>query len=47
MTEKKIGKIWFCWGRTSGFALGFSFDRYHWSIDLGFWYIGQEFYANV
>jgi|TARA_R110000868_G_scaffold26592_4_gene102221 hypothetical protein len=43
MTEKKIGKYWFYWGRTSGFALGFAVDKYHWSIDLGLFYIGQEF----
>lgn len=43
MTEKKIGKYWFNWGRKCGFGIGFDIDRYHWSIDLGFWYIGQEF----
>jgi hypothetical protein len=41
--EKKIGKYWFYWGRTNGFALGFTVNRYHLSIDLGFWFIGQEF----
>jgi len=41
--EKKIGRYWFAWGRTSGFALGLSIDKHHWTIDLGFWYIGQEF----
>jgi hypothetical protein len=43
MSEKKIGKYWFYWGRTGGFALGFAVDKYHWSIDLGLWYVGQEF----
>jgi hypothetical protein len=41
--EKEIGKYWFSAGRTGGFALGFSFNRYHWTIDLGFWYLGIEF----
>lgn len=43
MTEKKIGKYWFNWGRKCGFGIGFDIDKYHWSIDLGFWYVGQEF----
>jgi len=43
MPEKKVGKFWISWGRTSGFSLGFAIDKYHWSIDLGFWYIGQEY----
>jgi hypothetical protein len=41
--EKKIGKYWFSWGRTSGFALGFNISKYNWGMELGFWYIGQEF----
>jgi hypothetical protein len=41
--EKKIGKYWFNWGRSCGFGIGFHVDKYHWSIDLGFWYVGQEF----
>jgi hypothetical protein len=36
--EKKIGKYWFSWGRTSGFALGFNISKYNWGIELGFWY---------
>jgi hypothetical protein len=41
--EKRIGKCWFAWGRKSGFGIGFEFSRYGWGLDLGFWYIGQEF----
>jgi len=41
--EKKVGKYWFTCGRKSGFGIGFEFSKYGWSIDLGFWYIGQEF----
>ena len=41
--EKKIGKWWFNWGRKSGFGLGFEISKWGWSIDFGFWYIGQEF----
>ena len=43
MSEKKIGKYWFAWGRKSGFGIGFSLSKYGWDIDLGFWYIAQEF----
>ena len=35
--EKQIGKYWFAWGRKSGFGIGFDINRYHWSLDLGFW----------
>jgi hypothetical protein len=41
--EKKMGKYWFSYGKMSGFGIGFVVDKYHWNIDLGFWYIGQEF----
>jgi len=41
--EKKVGRFWFYSGRTNGFALGFAVNKYHWTIELGFWYIGQEF----
>jgi hypothetical protein len=41
--EKKIGKYWLSVGRNHGFALGFSFNKYQWSFELGFWYIGVEF----
>lgn len=43
MSEKKIGKYWFAWGRKSGFGIGFNISKYGWDIDLGFWYIAQEF----
>jgi hypothetical protein len=41
--EKQVGKFWFSWGRKCGFGIGFEFSRYGWGLDLGFWYIGQEF----
>jgi len=41
--EKKIGKYWFYCGRKSGFGIGFDICKYYFTIDLGFWYIGQEF----
>jgi hypothetical protein len=41
--EKKIGNYWFYVGRKAGFGIGFDFSKYFWNIDLGFWYIGQEF----
>jgi len=41
--EKKIGKYWFYVGRKCGFGIGFEISKYAWNIDLGFWYIGQEF----
>lgn len=41
--EKKIGKYWFYYGRNSGFGAGIHIDKYHVTIDLGFWYIGMEF----
>jgi hypothetical protein len=43
MTKQWIGKYWFTYGRTSGFALGFNISRYTCGIDLGFWYIGLDF----
>jgi len=42
MGEKKLGTLWVNWGRKSGFGIGFEVSKYGWSIDLGFWYIGQE-----
>ena len=41
--EKKIGKYWFSWGVKAGFGIGFEINKYHWSLDLGFWYVSQEF----
>ena len=41
--EKKIGKYWFYWGRTYGFAIGFDLDKYHVTFNLLFWYVGFEF----
>jgi len=41
--EKRVGKYWFVYGRKSGFGIGFDVSKYFWTIDLGFWYIGQEF----
>ena len=40
--EKKIGKCWFSYGRTYGFALGFSINKFQLNLDLGFWYLGLE-----
>ena len=41
--EKQIGGTWFQYGCKSGFGIGFDISKYCWYIDLGFWYIGQEF----
>jgi hypothetical protein len=42
--EKKISKkIWFSAGRTGGFALGFSINKFQLNFELGFWYIGLEY----
>jgi len=41
--EKKIGNYWFYAGRKCGFGIGFQISKYAWNIDLGFWYVGQEF----
>jgi hypothetical protein len=42
--EKKIGKkVWFAYGRKSGFGIGFDISRWYTTIDLGFWYIGVEY----
>jgi len=43
MTEKKIGKSWFYWGKTSGFGIGFQISKYNLDLTLGFWYLGLEF----
>ena len=44
MTAKRIGKSkWLTYGRVSGFAIGFSINRYFIDVQLGFWYIGLEF----
>ena len=41
--EKKIGNYWFTWGKKEGFGIGFNISKYGWDIDIGFWYISQEF----
>jgi hypothetical protein len=41
--EKKVGKSWLLYGKTRGFALGFTISKYNCYIELGFWYIGIEF----
>jgi hypothetical protein len=41
--EKKIGKRWLVWGKTSGLAIGFTISKYNFYAELGFWYIGMEF----
>jgi hypothetical protein len=43
MAHKKFNKFWLIYGRVSGFALGFSVDKFSITIDLGFWYIGLEY----
>ena len=44
MTAKEIGKgKWLTYGRVSGFAIGFSINRYFTDVQLGFWYIGLEY----
>ena len=43
MSEKKIAGFWWTYGRKRGFGIGFDISDYHWNIDLGFWYFGQEF----
>jgi hypothetical protein len=42
MAHKNFNKFWLIYGRVSGFALGFSVDKFSITIDLGFWYIGLE-----
>jgi len=41
--QKKVGKYWFNFGRKNGFGIGFDISKHFWSVELGFWYIGQEF----
>jgi hypothetical protein len=41
--EKKVGKYWFAYGRTAGFAIGFNISKWSAGIEVGFWYIGVEF----
>jgi hypothetical protein len=43
MTEKKIGKRWFVYGRKRGFGIGFDISKYGINLELGFWYAGVEF----
>ena len=45
MTAKKIGNKnkWLTYGRLSGFAIGFSVNRFFADVQLGFWYIGFEY----
>lgn len=45
MTAKRIGMTnkWITYGRVSGFAIGFSFNRYFTDVQLGFWFIGIEY----
>ena len=43
MTNKKVGKYWFSWGRVDGFALGICICKHFITIDLVFWYVGMEF----
>jgi hypothetical protein len=43
--ERQVGKLWISYGRTPfpGFSIGIELDRYHFSLNLVFWYIGLEF----
>jgi hypothetical protein len=43
MAEHKVCGRWVSWGRKSGFGIGFDISKFGWSVELGFWYIGQEF----
>jgi hypothetical protein len=45
VTAKRIGMTnkWLTYGRVSGFAIGFSVNRYFIDIQLGFWYLGFEY----
>lgn len=43
MTEKKIGKRWFVYGRKRGFGIGFDISKYGINLELGLWYAGVEF----
>jgi hypothetical protein len=43
LMQKKIGKVWFFYGRNSGIGLGFNLDKHHITLDLLFWYVGFEF----
>jgi hypothetical protein len=43
MTEKKVGKHWFVYGRKSGLGIGFDISKYGINIELGLWYVGVEF----
>jgi hypothetical protein len=42
--EKKIrNKLWFTYGKISGFGIGFTVNKYFLEIQLGFWYLGLEY----
>ena len=43
MSEKKVGRLWFAYGRLSGFGIGFQISKYNLDINLGFWYVGLEY----
>ncbi len=43
MSEKKIGKSWFYWGKISAFGIGFQINRHNLDLTIGFWYVGLEF----
>ena len=40
--EKKIGRYWFCYGRKSGFGIGFNISKHSIDLDLGVWYLAFE-----
>jgi len=41
--QKKIGKVWFFYGRSSGIGFGIHIDKYAATVDFLFWYVGWEF----
>ena len=45
MTAKRVGitNKWLTYGRVSGFAIGFSVNRFFTDVQLGFWYVGFEY----
>mgnify|MGYP003659872324 CR=1 FL=1 len=44
MIERKmLDKVWLCYGRKSGFGIGFEINKYFFNIDFFFWYVGLEY----
>ena len=44
MQEKRLfDRIWFSYGKLSGFGIGFQITKYQLDLNLGFWFIGLEY----